>query len=168
MELIELYKQRDKLAKAGKDTGEVTEIIESEYKVKEKKPIILTKSYYANPELYPKYDNYDAINVDRCEDIPYDYDGIMGVPITFLSMRDRIYIPVDDTSLNTISTSMPKCNEIQKICINYLCSQFEIIDARTIALNDKQKNKTTALIKDADSAINGKPTYARICIKRVS
>ena len=48
------------------------------------------------------------------------------------------------------------------------CTQFEIIDAREIALNDKQKNKTTALIKDADSAIKGKPTYARICIKKVA
>ena len=48
----------------------------------------------------------------------------------------------------------------------YCPTQFEIIDARTIALNDKQKNKNTYLIKDADSAINGKPTYARICIKK--
>ena len=33
---------------------------------------------------YPKYDNYDAINVDKTSDIPCDYDGVMGVPITFL------------------------------------------------------------------------------------
>ncbi len=44
--------------------------------------IILYKSY--NPEFYPKYDNYDAINVDKTSDIPYDYNGVMGVPITFL------------------------------------------------------------------------------------
>ena len=50
----------------------------------------------------------------------------------------------------------------------YNPTQFEIIDARAIALNDKQKNKSTYLIKDADGAINGKPTYARICIKKVS
>ncbi|MBQ8434347.1 MAG: adenine-specific methyltransferase EcoRI family protein [Clostridia bacterium] len=37
-----------------------------------------------NPDEYPKYDNYDAINVDKVSDIPYDYDGVMGVPITFL------------------------------------------------------------------------------------
>ena len=36
------------------------------------------------PEKYPKYDNYDAINVDKVADIPFDYDGVMGVPITFL------------------------------------------------------------------------------------
>ena len=43
----------------------------------------LFRSY--SPELYPKYDNYDAINVDRTVDIPCDYYGVMGVPITFLS-----------------------------------------------------------------------------------
>lgn len=44
--------------------------------------LILYKHY--TPEEYPKYDNYDAINVDKTSDIPCDYDGIMGVPITFL------------------------------------------------------------------------------------
>lgn len=49
-----------------------------------KAPLILTKSYYENPSLYPKYDNYDAINVDRVVDIPFDYDGVIGVPVSFL------------------------------------------------------------------------------------
>ena len=40
------------------------------------------------PELYPKYDNYDAINVDKTCDIPADYDGAMGVPISFLDKYD--------------------------------------------------------------------------------
>jgi hypothetical protein len=34
-------------------------------------------------DAYPKYDNYDAINIDKTCDIPMDYDGVMGVPITF-------------------------------------------------------------------------------------
>lgn len=42
----------------------------------------LYKTY--TPEDYPKYDNYDAINVDKVADIPADYYGVMGVPITFL------------------------------------------------------------------------------------
>ena len=46
------------------------------------KDLILTKKYNSNE--YPKYDNYNAINIDKIADIPYDYDGIMGVPITFL------------------------------------------------------------------------------------
>lgn len=43
--------------------------------------LVLYKKY--SPEEYPKYDNYDAINVNRTNDIPCDYSGIMGVPITF-------------------------------------------------------------------------------------
>lgn len=50
-----------------------------------KKPheeLLLYKKY--NEEEYPKYDNYDAIEVGKTKDIPMDYNGIMGVPITFL------------------------------------------------------------------------------------
>ena len=43
---------------------------------------IFCKKY--NPEKYPKYDNYNAINVNKYKDIPEDYDGAMGVPITFI------------------------------------------------------------------------------------
>ena len=44
--------------------------------------IDLYKEY--NKEEYPKYDNYDAINVNKVSDIPIDYNDIIGVPITFL------------------------------------------------------------------------------------
>ncbi len=44
--------------------------------------LILVKKY--NSLDYPKYDNYDAIEVSKVKDIPKDYDGVMGVPITFL------------------------------------------------------------------------------------
>ena len=51
--------------------------------IKYNEEILLFRKY--SPELYPKYDNYDAINVDKTYDIPCDYDGIMGVPISFLN-----------------------------------------------------------------------------------
>jgi hypothetical protein len=44
--------------------------------------LILYKTY--SPEAYKKYDNFDAIDVGKTLDIPIDYDGCMGVPITFL------------------------------------------------------------------------------------
>lgn len=50
------------------------------YKVK---PLDLSKNHYT-PEKYPKYDNYDAINIDKVADIPCDYPGVMGVPLTFM------------------------------------------------------------------------------------
>ena len=46
--------------------------------------IILYKKYYGNESEYPTYDNYDAINVNKVADIPMDYKGVMGVPITFI------------------------------------------------------------------------------------
>lgn len=48
--------------------------------------IILTKKY--NSSDYPYFDNYNAINVGRVENIPCDYDGIMGVPISFLGKHN--------------------------------------------------------------------------------
>jgi hypothetical protein len=46
--------------------------------------LILYKTYLGHEDSYPHYDNYDAINVDITKDIPADYEGVMGVPITFL------------------------------------------------------------------------------------
>ena len=95
--------------------------------------LILVKKYAGHEDEYPHYDNYDAIEVSKVANIPLDYAGVMGVPITFLD--------------------------------KYNPEQFEILDARDIAKSDKQRKKPTLLIKDADSAINGKPKYARIAIR---
>lgn len=46
----------------------------------------LTKKY--TPENYPRFDNFDGINVTRVADIPMDYDGIMGVPITYIKYHN--------------------------------------------------------------------------------
>ena len=48
--------------------------------------LILYKKY--SPDEYPKYDNYDAINVNKTDHIPVDYAGEMGVPITFLDKHN--------------------------------------------------------------------------------
>ena len=45
--------------------------------------LILTKKY--DPDIYPKYDNYDAIEVSKTSLIPKDFYGVMGVPITFMN-----------------------------------------------------------------------------------
>ena len=47
--------------------------------------IPLKEKYYGNEGKYPKYDNYDAIEVSKVVNIPCDYYGLMGVPVTFLS-----------------------------------------------------------------------------------
>jgi len=50
---------------------------------KRHEPLTLYKKY--SPEEYPKYYNYDAIEISKVSDIPIDYDGAMGVPVTFLN-----------------------------------------------------------------------------------
>ena len=151
-DLIELYKKRDALAKENADASEITNIINENWVVKEPKPIILTHSYYENPDFYEHYDNYDAIEVPRVELIPYDYEGVMGLPLTFLGARNRIYF----------------CAKIQQNS-NFLhlfpCTQFEIIGLMSGA-------KDSSLINGNDGRakfyINGKGVYARILIKKVS
>ena len=49
---------------------------------KRQEKLILYKKY--TPNDYQTYDNYNAINVDKTDEIPFDYDGVMGVPITFM------------------------------------------------------------------------------------
>ena len=70
--------------------------------IKRHEIIDLFKSY--NSMEYPTYDNYDAINVDRVVNIPKDYDGIMGVPITFMDKYNPDQFEIIDTS----TTAMPK------------------------------------------------------------
>ncbi|MBQ7633997.1 MAG: adenine-specific methyltransferase EcoRI family protein [Bacteroidaceae bacterium] len=54
------------------------------------------------PEDFPRYDNYDAINVNKVSEIPMDYDGVMGVPITFLDKYcpEQFEIVGNEYSLN--------------------------------------------------------------------
>ena len=52
---------------------------------KQNEELILVKTYKGNENNYPKYENYNAIEVSKVVTIPKDYDGFMGVPITFLN-----------------------------------------------------------------------------------
>ena len=92
---------------------------------------ILYKKY--DPEEYPEYDNYHAINIDKAVEIPRDYKGAMGVPITFID--------------------------------KYNPDQFEILDANNYRKNEDVPYKDHGLIKDKESAINGKAKYVRVLIK---
>ena len=86
------------------------------------------------PEEYPTYDNYCTINVNRTAEIPMDYDGAMGVPITFLDKHRP--------------------------------EQFELLNADDLRADSTVPVKLHGLIKDKDNAVDGKPTYARIVIRR--
>lgn len=80
-----------------------------------------TKShrYYEGFENdYPKFDNYDAINVNKVSDIPIDYPGVIGVPITFLDK----YNP-DEFKI----IKFRKGNDDKDLCINGKCPYFRVL-----------------------------------------
>jgi hypothetical protein len=101
--------------------------------------LILYKNYTATE--YPKYDNYDAIEVSAYKDIPKDYDGLMGVPITFVDK----YNPDQFEIIGLLADKREKSEALIQGIPTYL---------------DEQHKKYVGAI------LNGKATYARIVIKR--
>jgi hypothetical protein len=69
--------------------------------------IILYKTYYGNESEYPKYANYDAIEVGKVSDIPIDFEGKMGVPITFLDKYNPDQFEIIGSSM-TLGEPMSK------------------------------------------------------------
>ena len=108
--------------------------------------IVCVEKY--DPAKYPKYDNYDAINVDKVNNIPKDWDGVMGVPITFLGK----YNPEQFEIINGFNNS---CIE-KKAEWNYVPSK----DTPTI-INGIEKMWNGPVV-------NKQPKYYRIIIRRKS
>ena len=65
---------------------------------KRHEPLILYRRYYGNEEDYPKYDNYEAINVNKVSEIPCDYFEEMGVPITYLDKHNPEQFEIIDAN----------------------------------------------------------------------
>ncbi len=80
--------------------------------------IPLTKTYVGNEDFYKRYDNLDGINVNKTKDIPKDYAGLMGVPITFLHK----YNP-DQFEL----VRFRKGDDNKDLSINGKCPYFRIV-----------------------------------------
>ena len=80
--------------------------------------IILSKKYFGNENEYPKYDNYDGINVNKTQDIPLDYKGVMGVPITFLHKFNPDQFEI---------IKFRKGNDGKDLSINGKCPYFRIL-----------------------------------------
>ena len=87
--------------------------------------LVLYKRY--TPEEYPKYDNYDAINVDKTTDIPYDYDGAMGVPITFLDKYNPAQFEI---------IKFRKGDDDKDLSVNGKCPYFRILIRRKGGSNE--------------------------------
>ena len=95
-----------------------------------------------NPEMHDKYDNFDAINCNKTSDIPFDYNGYIGVPVTYLSKHD------------------PSKFKIIGVFNNF--NDFNLDDGRisgSIVKLDKPPWRTKG------PCVEGKPLYARLIIK---
>tara|TARA_R110002074_G_scaffold399341_1_gene592337 strand:- start:32 stop:1033 length:1002 start_codon:yes stop_codon:yes gene_type:complete len=102
---------------------------------KRNEKVILYKKY--TPEEYPTYDNYDAISVNKVKDIPVDYDGFMGVPITFLDKWNPEQFEIVWIASGHTKTSIPKhvkdrVKFDEKIKSNYNTSGYGIIKGRQL------------------------------------
>lgn len=81
--------------------------------------LVLYKKY--NEEEYPKYDNYDAIEVSKVTDIPMDYYGVMGVPITFLDKYCPEQFEIVDLNphfFSMIAKGLPKPKQLSLQNVN--------------------------------------------------
>ena len=96
--------------------------------------LLLYKIYSA--DVYPKYDNYDAINVDKVSEIPFDYNGLMGVPITFLDKYNPNQFEIVDA-----------------------INRYALLDY----FNTNEKVRE---MKSHTCNINGQATYFRIILRR--
>lgn len=140
--------------------------------------LILYKHY--SPEEYPKYDNYDAINVDKTADIPCDYCGVMGVPITFLDKYNPEQFEIvefrkgkdgKDLVYSSIGGRLVHISEYLSVNVD---SRFDEQSKghnsereKQICENSHQTTSIAGMIKNAEGKINGRPTYARILIHRL-
>ncbi len=111
--------------------------------------ITLYKQY--KPEDYPHYDNYDAIEVSKVVEIPYDYEGVMGVPVTFLDKYNPEQFEIlgmcenlDLYGLKTRTYTGQECRD----------RYFELF------------GKKGVYDLNAAGVINGKKVYQRLLIKR--
>ena len=151
--------------------------------------LILYKKY--TPEEYPKYDNYDAINVDKVSEIPCDYEGVRGVPITFLDKYNPEQFEIvefrkgaDGKDLVYSIREEKRREEKRRESRLYShTSEYSSVDAnsrtdeqskRYCGTREKQVCKNTdsatsipGMIKNAEGKINGKITYARITIRKI-
>ena len=97
--------------------------------------IQLTKKYVGNEDEYPKYDNYEGINVDKTEDIPTDYDGHIGVPITFLHKFNPYQFEL---------IKFRKGNDDKDLSINGKCPYFRILIKSKRIKNKSKENRMKA------------------------
>lgn len=135
---------------------------------KRNQPLYLYKRY--NAEKYPRYDNYNGINVDKVKDIPIDYDGVIGVPITFLDKYCPSQFAIIGCSYQYGDCGKHIDGKGWGVSINgkdiykrLFIKQFEIV-----GLTSSSKDNTYGQLignSTTRAMVNNKKIYARILIR---
>ena len=122
--------------------------------------LILYRRYDADE--YPTYDNYDAINVDKTTEIPKDYEGVMGVPITFLDKfnpEQFEIVGITKTWFGLASKVYPQQTQIDKSGKKSVVSKLN--DGPVLKLSAPPTNQTYYMV-DKQYYVQ---LYARILIR---
>jgi hypothetical protein len=149
--------------------------------LKRNEKLILYKTYKGHENDYPKYDNYDAIEVSKVQDIPVDYDGVMGVPITFLDKYNPSQFDIvkfrkgDDEKDLTFSRKY----DIIKTAEQQNSRTAEQQNSRTAEQQNESsltsefsfaiigQSGVDIMLEKSRPYINGKRMYTRLFIKRI-
>ena len=124
----------------------------------------LYKKY--TPEEYPHYENYNAINVDKTSDIPMDYDGVMGVPITFLDKYSPDQFEIVDLGIvgSCEFTNNKKMEILDKNGNG--TGKFTYNAKGTLYRKFNQIKDKTPAFKDVETGELYSSIYARVLIRR--
>ncbi|MBB5224998.1 adenine-specific methyltransferase EcoRI family protein [Treponema ruminis] len=126
--------------------------------------LVLYKTY--TEQEFPHYENYDAINVDKSTDIPMDYDGVIGVPITFLDKYSPDQFEI--VGLGIVG-SCEFTNERRMEILDKNgtpTGKFTINAKGTLYRKHLDSDKKPAAFKDCETGELYQSIYARILIKR--
>ena len=126
--------------------------------------LILYKQYTS--EEYPYYENYNAINVDKTSDIPCDYDGAMGVPITFLDKYNPDQFEIEALGIvgSCNFTCMKKMEILDKE--GKTTGKFTINAKGTLYRKFNQKVDKIPAFKDIETGELYQSIYARVIIRK--
>ena len=129
--------------------------------------MVLFRNY--TPEAYPKYDNYDAINVDRTVDIPCDYYGVMGVPITFLSQYNPDQFEIvafrKGNDGKDLVYSFNDCSQSVNVEREREREREREADGAAVLPHTHQTQTTESYDDVIRPVLNGKKLYRRITIR---
>lgn len=106
--------------------------------------IPLSKEYKGNETSYPVFDNYDAINVNKTKDIPADFAGVMGVPITFLHKYNPRQFQI---------IQFRKGNDGKDLSINGKCPYFRILIRNIQFSHNQWKLANISLRRESNNRI---------------